>query len=129
MNIDPREKTILVVDDETNLLKTVRDFLVYKGYRVITAVDGEEALKKAHLTKPHLILLDIMMPKIDGFGVCKMLKKEEAFRQIPIVMLTAKAQPIDVSTGYEVGADIYLVKPVELDILSNTIERFLLNPS
>ena len=125
MDHDPRDKMILLVDDEENLLKVVRDFLVFKGYQVISAVDGEEALRRVRSTNPDLIILDILLPKMNGFDVCRLLKIDEASRRIPVVMLTSKGEPADISTGYELGADIYFVKPVNLESLLVTIEKLL----
>jgi DNA-binding response OmpR family regulator len=126
MNFEPQGRKILVVDDEANILKSIRHFLVYKGFQVITALDGEEAVRKTHSMMPDLIILDIMLPKMDGYAVCQLLKNDGATRRIPIVMLTSRSEPTDVSAGYERGADIYFVKPVNLEGLSVTIEKLLL---
>ena len=116
---------ILIVDDEPNVVIVIKDRLEAKGYETITAKDGEEALAKARSEEPDLILLDIMLPKMDGFKVCRMLKFDERYKQIPIVMLTAKATQADVKTGKETGADAYMVKPFDFDTLLMTIERLL----
>ncbi len=102
---------ILVVDDEPDVLELVEYNLKSAGYDVIRAVDGQEALKKAKNGKPDLILLDIMLPGIDGFEVCKVLKREQETSAIPIIMLTAKAAEVDRVVGLELGADDYIVKP------------------
>lgn len=102
---------ILVVDDEPDVVELVRYNLNSSGYEVVTAVDGKEALKKVRAETPDLIVLDIMLPGIDGFEVCKILKRDPATSAIPIIMLTAKAEEVDRVVGLELGADDYITKP------------------
>jgi DNA-binding response OmpR family regulator len=102
---------ILVVDDELEALELVEFNLVQAGFSVITAPDGLEALKKARAALPSLIVLDLMLPEMDGLEVCKMLRRDPATSSIPIIMLTAKASEIDRILGLELGADDYLTKP------------------
>jgi len=102
---------ILVVDDEPDVLELIEFNLKAAGFEVATAVDGEEALKKARSAPPELIILDIMLPEIDGMQVCKTLKREPATASIPIILLTAKAAEIDRVLGLELGADDYVTKP------------------
>jgi two-component system phosphate regulon response regulator PhoB len=102
---------ILVVDDEPEAVELVEFNLEHAGYSVLSAVDGAEALKKARSAAPSLIVLDLMLPEIDGLEVCKMLRRDPATAAIPIVMLTAKAAEIDRVLGLELGADDYLTKP------------------
>ena len=102
---------ILVVDDEPELIQALRIRLEASGYEVITAADGQEGLQKAREEAPNLIILDVMLPKVDGYKVCRLLKFDERFRKIPIMMLTARAQDSDVATGMATGADKYMVKP------------------
>ncbi|MBI3415366.1 MAG: response regulator transcription factor [Verrucomicrobia bacterium] len=102
---------ILVVDDEPDAIELIRFNLNAAGYEVITAEDGEEALKRARATAPDLILLDIMLPEVDGLEVCKILRRDPATSAIPIIMLTAKAAEIDRVLGLELGADDYVTKP------------------
>lgn len=102
---------ILVVDDEPEAVELVEFNLKSSGYDVITAADGAEALKQARSASPHLIVLDLMLPEVDGLEVCKMLRRDAATSAIPIVMLTAKAAEIDRVLGLELGADDYLTKP------------------
>ncbi|RKY47321.1 MAG: two-component system response regulator [Candidatus Neomarinimicrobiota bacterium] len=99
---------ILVVDDEENIRKLVHYNLILDGYDVIMAVDGKEGLEKAIQEKPDLILLDIMMPEMDGLEVCSRLKKNPETRDIPIFMLSAKGQMQDLEDAFEVGADNYI---------------------
>jgi two-component system phosphate regulon response regulator PhoB len=102
---------ILVVDDEPEAVELVEFNLKQAGFEVVTAADGSEALKKARAGLPSLILLDLMLPEVDGLEVCKMLRRDPATAQIPIIMLTAKAGEIDRVLGLELGADDYVTKP------------------
>ena len=99
---------ILVVDDEPKVARLARDYLEKNGFRVLTAGDGQSALTTARREKPDLIVLDLMLPKIDGREVCKILRRES---DVPIIMLTALAEEVDQITGLEIGADDYITKP------------------
>ncbi len=103
-----REALILLVDDETTILDVVRYNLERSNFRVITAKDGSEALERARSEKPDLMILDLMLPEVDGFEVCRQLRAES---EIPIIMLTARDDEIDRVVGLEIGADDYVVKP------------------
>lgn len=116
---------ILLVDDESDLVEMVKMRLEANGYEVLTAYNGQEALEKARKEKPNLIILDIMLPKIDGYKVCRILKFDDNYRKIPIVMFSARAQESDKETGERVGADAYITKPFEPEILLKTIEGLL----
>ena len=105
------KQKVLIVDDEPDALELVKVNLVNAGFFVATAEDGEEALKKARSLNPDLILLDVMLPLVDGLEVCKILRRDDATRDIPIIMLTAKAAEIDRVLGLELGADDYVTKP------------------
>jgi two-component system, OmpR family, alkaline phosphatase synthesis response regulator PhoP len=100
--------TILVVDDEPRIVRLARDYLEKNGYRVVTAADGQAALITARREKPDLIILDLMLPIMDGREVCKVLRRES---DVPIIMLTALAEEVDQVTGLEIGADDYITKP------------------
>ena len=102
---------ILIVDDEPDALEVLGFNLKNAGYEVTTADDGDNALKKARQQLPDLILLDLMLPEIDGLEVCKLLRRDTATSGIPIIMLTAKASEIDRVVGLELGADDYVTKP------------------
>ncbi|MGA1014233.1 MAG: response regulator [Limisphaerales bacterium] len=102
---------VLVVDDEPDAIELIRFNLKASGYDVLTAEDGEEALLKARKFSPDLILLDVMLPEIDGLEVCKILRRDPATATLPIIMLTAKASEIDRVLGLEFGADDYVTKP------------------
>lgn len=99
---------ILVVDDEPKVVRLARDYLEKQGFRVLTAGDGQSALTAARGEKPDLIILDLMLPGIDGREVCRILRRES---DVPIIMLTALSEEIDQVTGLEIGADDYIVKP------------------
>ena len=104
----PAKETILVVDDEASIRRILETRLTMIGYQVVTACDGDEALEVFHNIRPDLVVLDVMMPKLDGYGVCQELRKES---DVPIVMLTALGDVADRITGLELGADDYVVKP------------------
>jgi two-component system alkaline phosphatase synthesis response regulator PhoP/two-component system response regulator VicR len=104
-------KKILAVDDEKHIVRLVQVNLERQNYVVVTAFDGKEALEKVRSERPDLIVLDVMMPYLDGFEVLKELKKDPETRDIPVIMLTAKAQDADVFRGWQSGADCYLTKP------------------
>ena len=99
---------ILVVDDEPKVARLARDYLEKNGFRVLTAADGQSALATARREKPDLVILDLMLPNIDGREVCRILRRES---DVPIIMLTALSEEIDQVTGLEIGADDYITKP------------------
>ena len=119
------KQKILVVDDESEAVELVEFNLKQSGYEVVTAADGEEALKKAKLTSPALVVLDLMLPEIDGLEVCKLLRRDPGTAQIPILMLTAKAAEIDRVLGLEIGADDYVTKPFSPRELMLRIKKIL----
>lgn len=106
----PKE-TILVVEDEKNIAELVKYHLEQAGFRVLTAGRGDTGLEQARKGKPDLVVLDLMLPEIDGIEICKILKQNEKTHHIPIVMLTAKSQETDKVLGLELGADDYMTKP------------------
>jgi two-component system phosphate regulon response regulator PhoB len=108
---------ILVVEDEADILELLRYNLVKEGYAVACVQTGEDALSQAHSLKPGLILLDIMLPGVDGLEVCRRLKKEESTRGTPVIMLTAKGEESDIVVGLELGADDYITKPFSPKVL------------
>ena len=120
-----KKKRILVVDDELDLLMVIKLRLEASGYDVTTATDGLEGLNAARRDKPDLIVLDIMLPKMNGYKVARFLKFDEEYKKIPIVMLTALAGEEDRSTGMETGADVYLTKPFDTQKLLDAVEKFL----
>lgn len=120
----PKE-TILVVEDEADILELIRYNLSKEGYNVVGAASGEEALKKAQAQTPDLVLLDLMLPQLDGLEVCKRFKQDDRTRATPVVMLTAKGEEADVVTGLEVGADDYIVKPFSPRVLLARVRAVL----
>ena len=104
-------KKILAVDDEKHILRLVQINLEKAGYEVVTGSNGREALEKVRSEKPELVVMDVMMPEMDGFEALKQLKADPETANIPVIMLTAKAQDADVFHGWQSGADLYLTKP------------------
>jgi len=118
-------KRILIVDDEVDLVETVRFPLELEGFDVLVSYNGEDALSQARKEKPDLIILDLMLPKLDGYKVCRLLKFDERYKHIPILMLTAKTQEKDKALGMETGADEYITKPFEMDALMEKVKLYL----
>lgn len=116
---------VLVVDDEINITQILEFSIGSEGYEVLTAANGEEAIEKARREQPDLIILDIMMPKIDGYEACRILKSNPLTKNIPVVLLTAKGRDIDKRLGYEVGAVDYIVKPFSPNKLVDRIHELL----
>ena len=104
-------KKVLVADDEPNIVISLEFLLRREGFEVLIAVDGEEALSKARSARPDLVLLDVMMPKMNGFDVCQALRADPEFAAMRILMLTAKGRDTEVSKGLGLGADAYMTKP------------------
>lgn len=116
---------ILLVDDEKELAEMVGLRLEAAGYKVILASDGQEALDKARQEKPDLVILDLMLPKVEGYKVCRILKFDEKYKKIPIILFTAKAQEEDIKLGKEVGAEAYITKPFDPEVLLGKIKELL----
>jgi len=102
---------VLVVDDEVYILHILDFSLGMEGYEVISATDGEMALEKVRSERPDCVVLDIMMPKMDGYQVCRAIKSNEATKKIPVILLSAKGRSVDQKIGFENGADDYITKP------------------
>jgi len=116
---------VLVCDDERHIVRLIQVNLERQGYQVITAYDGKEGLEKIKSEKPNIVVLDVMMPYMDGFEVLKSLRREKETESIPVIMLTAKAQDKDVFEGYHFGADMYLTKPFNPMELVAFVKRIL----
>lgn len=116
---------ILVVDDDPDAIEIVQTFLESRGYEVASAADGHEALAQLEEVKPALILLDVMMPGMDGWEVARTVKSHPEFSDIRVVMLTARSDFTDKQEGLRSGADDYIVKPIRLDELGQKVERNL----
>jgi DNA-binding response OmpR family regulator len=120
-----RKYKILVVDDDPDALDTMAAILETRNYKVVTALSGLEGISKACKEKPNLIIMDIMMPKLDGFTVCKMIRGNEEIKSIPIILLTGKGLADDMEKGFAAGASDFMVKPVDWDILFLKIKKFV----
>ena len=116
---------ILLVDDEEDIAETVKVRLEANDYEVIIAVDGVEGLDKARREKPDLMILDLMLPKMDGYKVCAFLKRDTRYAKIPIIMFTARAEESDKKTAEDVGADAYIGKPFKPQVLLDKIKELL----
>jgi two-component system phosphate regulon response regulator PhoB len=119
------KERILVVDDEEDLLELVKYNLTKEGYRVATVSSGEEAIRRARNDLPDLMVLDLLLPSVDGLEVCRVLKNDIRTKHIPVVMLTAKGEEADMVTGLEMGADDYLAKPFSPRVLIARIKAVL----
>ncbi|NLH73846.1 MAG: response regulator transcription factor [Verrucomicrobia bacterium] len=119
------KEKILVVDDEPDAVELIEFSLKQAGYDVITAADGAEAVRKAQSFLPNLIVLDLMLPEIDGLEVCRLLRRNQSTASIPILMLTAKAAEVDRVVGFELGAEDYVTKPFSPRELVLRIKRIL----
>ncbi|QVL30881.1 response regulator [Telmatocola sphagniphila] len=117
--------TILIVDDSPTELKIVTNALRNRGYRIVTAIDGDEALQKASHEKPRLMLLDVVLPKKNGFQVCRQLKNSAETKDIKIILLTSKSQDSDRYWGMKQGADAYVTKPFEEAELLSSVGAFM----
>ena len=116
-------ETILIVEDDPTMLRGLKDNFEFKGYRVLIAADGEDGLNMALNEKPDLILLDIMLPKINGYEICRLIRKENL--TMPIIMLTAKGEESDIVLGLNLGADDYVTKPFSIKELLARAAAFL----
>lgn len=116
-------KTVLIVDDEKDIVETIKFVLEAQGYDTLCAYDGEIGLKKAKDKKPDLIVLDVMMPNINGFKISRLLKFDAKYKNIPIIMLTARSQKEDKLIGEETGADIYMTKPFDIEELVSNVKK------
>ena len=118
-------ETIMIVDDERDILQLIRYNLEKEGYKTITFTSGEQALSEAKRQQPHLIILDLMLPGVDGIEVCKQLREENETKQIPILMVTAKSEETDIILGLEMGADDYITKPFSPKVLIARVRAIL----
>lgn len=119
------KEQILVIEDELDILELIRFNLSREGYRVIAQPSGETGLRAAKTSLPDLVVLDLMLPEIDGLEVCKILKSDPKTAHVPIIMLTAKGEEADIVTGLEVGADDYIVKPFSPKVLIARVRAIL----
>lgn len=118
-------KTILIIDDDQELVSLLKMRFELEGYNILTAHDGEDGLNAAREKKPDLIILDVMMPQIDGFHVCRLLKFDLKTDRTPIILLTARSTPKDQAIGQDVGSDFYITKPFEFEDLRKSVQELL----
>ena len=116
---------ILIVEDDSKSMELTRDFLQVKGYQTIEAIDGKQGVQLAKAKKPDLILMDIMMPVMDGYAACSAIKKDDATKNIPVIMLTSVGFALNEKLARLTGASGYITKPVDLQHLLETINQFL----
>jgi two-component system, OmpR family, alkaline phosphatase synthesis response regulator PhoP len=117
------KKKILLVDDEPNTLVTVSARLVAMGFEVLTAQDGQDGLDIARKESPDVILLDLMLPRLDGYKVCRMLKLDKTIANIPVIIFSAKGSDADKKLAEQAGADAYIVKPFDPPLFIQTIQK------
>lgn len=122
-------KKILVVEDEADLAKAIKIRLELNGFQVSLAEDGNSVLEEVKKQKPDLILLDLMLPMKDGFTVCNNLKNDEKYRGIPIIILSARNEEVDIELGTVLGADLYITKPFDYNQLISKINELLVKSS
>ena len=118
-------KKIIVVDDEKDIVETLSFMMRARGYEVMEAYDGEEGLKLAKEQSPDLMILDVMMPKINGYKIARLLKYDSKYKHIPIIMVTARGQDSDKLIGEETGADEYITKPFEFEEVLDCVNKYL----
>ena len=118
-------KKILLVEDEKELARLTKIRLENAGFTVEIANDGKEGLEKVATLKPDLVILDLVIPKIDGYRVCEVIKSDPKYKNIPVIMLTVRSQSIEKKAGYAVGADEYLTKPYDAELLLNKVNKLL----
>ena len=118
-------KKILIADDEIDIVETLQFMLEVEGFECITAYNGEDALNLAKREMPDLLILDVMMPKINGYKVCRLLKFDIKYKNIPILMVTARSQEEDKAIGEETGADEYITKPFEINDVVEKVKKYL----
>lgn len=121
-------KRLLIVEDEKDMMEMLTFRLEAAGFEVIQAYDGQEGLDRAYKENPDLILLDLMLPKIDGYKVCEALKSNEKYKKIPIAIISARAAVKEKELGLECGAEAYIIKPFDPEALMDTIKKLLGEP-
>lgn len=123
MQEQPQNLKVMVIDDSKTIRRTAETLLQREGYQVITAVDGFEALSKIAETNPDIIFVDVMMPRLDGYQTCALIKNSQNYQNIPVIMLSSKDGLFDQAKGHIVGSDEYLTKPFSKDELLTAIQN------
>ena len=121
MGVKRKIRKILVVDDDQTITVLLKKYLEKSGYQVMAMTEASEGLEYAMTKKPDLVVLDVMMPIINGFNFCRLLKAEEDCKEIPVIMLTSRNKLKDIEIGLEMGAEAYLIKPINIEELLKTI--------
>lgn len=121
----PESKKILIVDDEQDIVETLKFILEAQGYTCFCAYNGEDGLNRAKEIMPDLIILDVMMPKINGYKISRLLKYDNKYKNIPIIMVTARSQEQDKLIGEETGVNEYISKPFELEEILAIVKKYL----
>jgi DNA-binding response OmpR family regulator len=124
---DARRKTLLLVDDEPHIVESTRFILECEGFHVLVATDGEEALEVLRRERPAVVLLDVMMPRLDGFSVCRQIRREASLADTFVIMLTARGQKEDELNALEAGADAYFRKPFDDEALMGVLDKAFAN--
>ncbi len=119
------DKKIMIIDDEQGVIDVLTPALENHGYQVLSANDGLEGFRRVLNDEPDLVLLDVKMPKVDGYHLCYMIKRDKKIMHIPVIMLTAKTQEADILKGKKSGADDYIIKPFNIKNVLETIGKFL----
>jgi DNA-binding response OmpR family regulator len=119
------KKRILLVEDEPHMMEMLKFRLIENHYEVVTATDGYAALNQVRSSKPNLVILDLMLPKIDGYTICRLLKFNEEYRSIPVMILSARSTDEDIRRGMSMGADAYMTKPYDPPVLLDKIKELL----
>lgn len=119
------QKTVLIADDEQDIVETLQFMLEAEDIKCLIAYDGEQALNYAKSSTPDLMILDVMMPKMNGYKVCRLLKFDKKYKNIPILMITARSQEEDKLIGEETGADEYITKPFEINDVVEKVKNYL----
>lgn len=117
--------TILLVEDEQEMLRLLQLTFEAQGFQVLSAVDGRQGLNFARQHHPDIILLDIMLPIMDGYKVCRAIKTDSQLKDIPIILFTARTRKEDQQRGFDAGADDYITKPLQIDEIINCVHKFL----
>ena len=128
MVVESKLPRILVIDDDPTVIRMTQGVLTSNGFDVLTAQEAAQGLEMAMKDKPQLIILDVMMPIINGFNICRLMKSQENFKHIPIILLTSRSQEQDRKIGEEVGADAYVTKPFKTEDLLQKINALLPAP-
>jgi len=118
-------KKVLIIEDDPSFLRAISHIVTREGYDVITASDGMTGVRMAKVDKPDLLICDVMLPGLDGFEICQQLRNETETAQLPIIILSAKGQEADKTTGLRVGANEYLAKPIDRELLLEKITSLL----